>query len=250
MRATLSILGLYSYYPELFDGMSFPEKLEKDVFIEQLLFETAELEVLYSNPEFMKAALNAWSKAQLPIWTKLYESTILEFNPLWNKDAYYEETEREVRDLSDTHNTKDTGTIKTDGSSSGEFSADGSSSTSGSYERSGDQRTNVAGFNSNDEALRDRITNTDNGYNSETGTSRDRETSSGSSSETETLNTKREESGTDTGTIERSHTRREYGNIGVTTSTALLSEYRDYVKFNIYDKIIDDFKKRFCILVY
>lgn len=230
MRATLSVLGLYTYYPKLFEDMSFPEALDKDAFVEQLLFETAELEVLYSNPEFFKAALLAWSKAQLPIWTKLYESTILEFNPLWNKDAYYEESEKETRDLSDTHTTRDTGTIKTDGKSSASKTTD----------FDGDTKTRVAGFNSESEALRDHVVEDD--------TTKETESSSGSS--TDTLNTNRAEAGTDTGTIERVHTRREYGNIGVTTSTALLNEYRDFVKFNIYDKMIEDFKKRFCLLVY
>lgn len=43
---------------------------------------------------------------------------------------------------------------------------------------------------------------------------------------------------------------RAYGNIGVTTTQQMIEEERGIVKFNIYDYIIDSFKKRFCILVY
>lgn len=43
---------------------------------------------------------------------------------------------------------------------------------------------------------------------------------------------------------------RAYGNIGVTTTQQMIDEERRVVKFNIYDYIIDSFKKRFCILVY
>ena len=56
--------------------------------------------------------------------------------------------------------------------------------------------------------------------------------------------------GGDTGTIEHENERTEFGNIGVTMSQALIEAERNLVKFNIYDYIIDSFKKRFCILIY
>ena len=45
-------------------------------------------------------------------------------------------------------------------------------------------------------------------------------------------------------------TRREFGNIGVTTTMSMIKEQRDVVEFDIYQYIIDDFKYRFCIRVY
>lgn len=56
--------------------------------------------------------------------------------------------------------------------------------------------------------------------------------------------------GTDTGTVTNELTRKEFGNIGVTMTTALIQAQRDLVKLNFYDLIIDSFKERFCILVY
>lgn len=56
-------------------------------------------------------------------------------------------------------------------------------------------------------------------------------------------------SGTDTGTITRE--RREFGNIGVTTSTFMLTEEMEFRrKYNVYDIITEDFKSRFCLMVY
>ena len=45
-------------------------------------------------------------------------------------------------------------------------------------------------------------------------------------------------------------TRRETGNIGVTTTQQMLKEERDVAAFNIYNFIIDDFKSKFMITVY
>lgn len=40
------------------------------------------------------------------------------------------------------------------------------------------------------------------------------------------------------------------GNVGVTTTQSMINEQREVVKFNIYDYIIEEFKQRFCIMVY
>jgi len=56
-----------------------------------------------------------------------------------------------------------------------------------------------------------------------------------------------EATGTDTGTI----TRRETGNIGVTSTQSMIREEVEIRKdFNIYQIIVEDFKSRFCLMVY
>lgn len=49
---------------------------------------------------------------------------------------------------------------------------------------------------------------------------------------------------------ERINTRVEQGNIGVTSTQQLIKEERQISKFNIYDEISNDFKNRFCLMVY
>lgn len=63
-------------------------------------------------------------------------------------------------------------------------------------------------------------------------------------------------SGTDTGTIDRTRddtenvTRREQGNIGITSTQQLIKEEREIAEFDIYSYIVRDFKERFCVCVY
>lgn len=68
--------------------------------------------------------------------------------------------------------------------------------------------------------------------NKDTGTAGSTTTATGTEDETTTLS------------------RIEKGNIGVTTTQQMIKEQREVVEFNIMQRIIDDFKMRFCILVY
>lgn len=58
------------------------------------------------------------------------------------------------------------------------------------------------------------------------------------------------DAGTDTGTVELRRTGNAKGNIGVTTTQQMIEQERNVVLFNVYDYIVESFKKRFCILVY
>lgn len=50
------------------------------------------------------------------------------------------------------------------------------------------------------------------------------------------------------GTVER--WRQEHGNIGVTTTQQMIKEEVEVANINLYEIIINDFKHRFCIMVY
>ena len=41
-----------------------------------------------------------------------------------------------------------------------------------------------------------------------------------------------------------------HGNIGVTTSQHMIMEEREVAEFSFYDKLAEEFKRRFCVLVY
>lgn len=166
MSATLSLLGLYRYNASLFNGLKLPNSINRDVFIDNLLSECAEFEVLYTDPEFMENMISVWSGKQLSVWEKLEETLNYEYNPISNYDRNEES------------------------------------------ENSGESLGKVAGFNS--ENLVD-----------------------ASGAET---NVKRKA--------------RMWGNIGVTTTQQMIKEQREVVKFNLSDYIIDEFKRRFCLLIY
>ena len=80
----MSLLGLYNWDNTLFDLAVFPEALERNTVIMNLLAETAELEVLYPNPVVMKNLMAIWSAKQLPVWKKLYSTTQYSYDPIEN----------------------------------------------------------------------------------------------------------------------------------------------------------------------
>ena len=100
----------------------------------------------------------------------------------------------------------------------------GSSADGGSDSFSGTGDGKVAGFNSPSVVTRDKnINNSTNTYGK-----------------------------TNTETFSKSDTETSYikGNIGVTTTQQMIEQERNVAKFNLYDTITEEFKLRFCILVY
>ena len=83
-KATLSLLGLYQYDNTIFNELVLPEGMDKQLYINNLLMETAELEVLFSNPATMRSVIGIWSSAHLDSWKKMWNTTKLEYNPIEN----------------------------------------------------------------------------------------------------------------------------------------------------------------------
>ena len=86
-KAKLSVLGLYQWNHNIFADMALPEDVDSEVLTWEILENCAELEVLYSDPEYMRASIYNWSSAMLPSWTKMQEALTAEYNPIWNKDG-------------------------------------------------------------------------------------------------------------------------------------------------------------------
>ena len=84
----LSPLGLYRWDDTIFDLMQIPTELDKPTLIDNLLTETAELEVLYPNPVVFKNLVGVWSAKQIDIWNRLYATTQYEYNPIENYNRY------------------------------------------------------------------------------------------------------------------------------------------------------------------
>lgn len=105
-QSWISITGLYNYDPTIFDDMYLSDGMDKDLLINNLLIECAELEVLLPDPDIIRKAIGFWSHAQAAVWDKLFATTQLEYNPIWNKDGVIAETE--TRDLKTTLDGTDT----------------------------------------------------------------------------------------------------------------------------------------------
>lgn len=384
-RFQITPLTLYNEDQSVFDGITLPDyhfprsaeyedlflregwTLQKDVLINNILLETAELDTIYTDPEFFKFAVTQWAAKEYPVWRALYETLFYKYNPIWNKDGTVKETAAEVRDLlqegekartqtgtsvnnsgetiEDTDNTTtentETDSVNTvdakhsttagttsenkinvtSGSDAETETGTGSETKAGNQVnvKSGSEGTDttedetvenaVSAFDSmstytpKDKSERDAgsteaksISENNVGTSSETSSNDSSRTndkssagvnseiSSGSTSgSAEDLGTRTEQAArqqngsdnrsynrerssndstvnhgsesetnklTDSGSIDRDTERREFGNIGVTTTQAMIQAERDLVRFNLYDLIIDSFKARFCILLY
>lgn len=93
-QAKISLLGLYKWDNTLFSLMQIPEGLDLDTLTGNILSETAELEVLYPNPEVMKNLIGIWSAKMIDRWNRLYATTQYEYNPINNYDRTEEYTEQ------------------------------------------------------------------------------------------------------------------------------------------------------------
>ena len=228
MRARLDLLGIYQFDNTVLDLLELPEDedgndvLDRDTLKDNLLADTAEMEILYPDASFLKLAIGAWSKKQVPIWTELYKSTQFEYNPIWNVDG----TVVEERDLAGSDHRTDDHTTERTHDDQMERTHDDTVTTD----------VSTYGYNSSTAAP------TDKSEASHDGTITDAHTGTITDTDTGTIN----HDTTDTGSI----TTTRQGNIGVTSTQSLIKEQRDVVQFNIMDYIINDFKNRFCLLVY
>ena len=301
---TLSPLGLYKWDNTVFDLMQIPEALDKDTLVDNLLAETAELEVLYPNPVVFKNLVGVWSAKQIDIWNRLYATTQYEYNPIENYNRY--ETGSDSGTGRTTHSGTDTTTeTTTHGGTDGRTEAistggkdtldmsrrDGGTeteNTTSSVELGGQDETTgadtkghwIAGFDSQPSGQDDGLVKQTRDQDDATTTTEYGKTEDGTGSKTTTFGkteTNKDETtygrtenvqetktygetvnksgGLTHGeqvatTNEGEHELHAHGNIGVTTTQKLIREQREIDLFNLYDIIIEDFKMRFCILVY
>lgn len=254
-----------------------PALSDKDLHNE-LLSELGELEPVYSDPTLLKQMIELWSRISHNNFLLLWQTTLYKYNPIWNKDGTFTET----RELTGNKLAVGNNTVNNSGTSAetreltGNVLAVGSDSVSGS--ESVDTTTSGSESSTNDETVTHHVTGYDTNsmspaYDDVTDGSGSRTTSGTTNVETASLiqgnnrlNTDTEETETTNGqTTESSQgssrmntdntetetiTRTERGNIGVTTTQAMVREQRDIVTFNVYSYIIEAFKKRFMVQVY
>lgn len=92
---------------------------------------------------------------------------------------------------------------------------------------------------------------TDNGTSSGTAQNTNLSKVAGFNAEDMVNRTSDTDNGTSSSTANTIHTGRTHGNIGVTTSQQMLTQELEIApELNIYRYIIEDFKQRFCLMVY
>nr|DAH20314.1 MAG TPA: hypothetical protein [Caudoviricetes sp.] len=84
MQATLSVLGLYNWDSSIFDGFSLPDTVDAETLRNLIFSETAELEVLYSDPSIFNLILRSWSKSRVEDWKRVESALNAEYSPIEN----------------------------------------------------------------------------------------------------------------------------------------------------------------------
>lgn len=226
----ISFLGLCNWDEDLFENMVWPDPfesqddadpvLDKQSFLYELITRTAELEVMYPDPEVMKGIIGFWSKTRVDIWNHLWATTQYEYNPIENYDRIEDGTDKDTHTGTDTngntltHTGTDTVTDETDANH---------------YE---------AAYNSAASGTDDGLVKTtrDDADNTSTTVYGSTDSNSGSFTHGHVLT--------------RDHDLHVHGNIGTVTAQKMILEERNIATFNLYDVMIRDFMDRFCILVY
>lgn len=217
--AKLTLIGLYNHNPHLFNGLTFPEGIDGDTAIANLLLKYGECGCIYTSSEFMQSAIEYWGKAVAPTLDRIAQTLSEEYNPLHNYD----------RSELSTDNSERNRTTSTDGTTTNsETTNSGNSST-------GETENTVSAFNAStyqpDSKQTSNVTGTGNVQSNSAGTV--------------DTNFTEDETGKNT------RTSRIFGNIGVTTSAKLLSEEVDTRReYNFYDIFAVMFREEFLLYLF
>ena len=95
MRSTLSILGLYNYDDTIFENFVVPDGVDSSLAVDSILSDCAELEIMYSDPDWMRLMIAIWSNRELPVWERVYKVINAQYNPLenYNKKETWADTD-------------------------------------------------------------------------------------------------------------------------------------------------------------
>lgn len=221
----MTVYGLNRYIESvdpndnLFTTLTFPTGIDKQVVVDNILLKSADFEVLYSDPNFLKEAIGHWGEKWYPTFERWVKALTIEYDPLNNFDRYEEWED------SGTSASTQTGTGNVANSTNSEDTMSGGT-TNTHYVTPYDSGAET--MDSKDKMSFDQQKEVN-------------ETSSNSSTST---------SNSGTGSTTGKHKGHLYGNIGVTTSQQMLESELKIAEWNMVEHITDIFLQDFCILIY
>ena len=186
----------------------------------------------------MKLAITTWSIANQYTWEKLYDTMVVEYNPIWNVDANVNESRS--------------------GTESRDITRAGTGSNNRTVNLADNETVNLA----DNETVNITDTESVKGFNSDTWAESHKNTRAGTDNIAHTGTDNTTHTGTDNialsdnervdddATRTETFTQRRTGNIGVTTTQQMLEQERQIAEFNMINYIAQSFKQRFCLLIY
>lgn len=136
----LTLIGAYNYDPTLFDNVNFPEGIEKDLAVNEILTRAGEFELIYSDLDFLKFQITKWASKHYRTFDKWINALNIEFDPLYNYDRYEEITDKTENSGSVSSNAGATTTGKVSAYDSSSYQPkDETTTSSNSGETSGSE---------------------------------------------------------------------------------------------------------------
>ena len=244
----LDIMALYNHDQTLFSAFQVPTSItwvehgpEGDVthtesipytkqnIIDNILLECAELEVVYPDSDYMKLAIGTWSTKRLYTWQRIADVLYRKYDPFVNMNRHEWRTTLESRDLakSETRDLAGSETRDLAGSETRDLAGTNDSTVTGNVNAFNDSSANGV--------QRDKVTTDQD--TTDTGTV--------TSTHTGTVNT------TDTGTVTTTDDYHIEGDSAIRDAQDIIRlETEQRLANDLIDIIIEDFKKRFCLMVY
>lgn len=223
----LTMIGLYNYDPDIFANLELPDGYDRNTFIDSLLLEHGEKCVLYSNPDFMKNAIGAWSRKWSLELARIYDALTAEYDPIHNYDRHEEYSDSEGRKLTSTTNA---GHKATDNPN---YNTATETNTNATTEHQ------TSAFNSSNYEPADKTIH-NGGKITETTSGKTQDLSETSNSKTDNAETRN-----------FTHKAHLYGNIGVTTNVDMWTQETDArMKYNLYNTAARLFANELLIGIY
>ena len=210
---TLSILGLYYYDKHIFDSLELPKDANREVAVDAILMECAELEILFPDPKVMSYMIGGWSRARIAAWDKIWTALSVDYNVLDNVDITRTYTTTQKRTGQELENTN-------------ALLRSNSATTS-----NGTTTHSEASFNEGQ-----RVTSSDT-MNQSVDSGAD-QTTTGDANRNSTEN------------VETTHTETEVGDSSLRSTQYMLNEELNLRTTDFYQILVEEFRNKFCLEVY
>lgn len=265
--ARLTLYGMYSYLPSLFDTAPMPEGLDKQMMIAEIMSHSGDLYPYYQVPEILKANIGFWFTRRKYDFEQMFRALTAEYNPIENYNRY-EDLKRQYEnggsdDTTRVYHGTDEGSTKRDETRGSESTGNDSSTTTLGTQVKTDttdlSHNDVSAFNESTYTPRDKSDRTGTSTTANSGTDTVSTTSGATTTDTlgATGSDSRKTDSTDDTITNYGATRDEkennhvHGNIGVTTNQQMIdAELEMRKKYDLYTVIASLFEREFVVQLY
>ena len=113
MQSKITLIGMYNYDNSLFDNLTFPAGIDKDLAVNRIINKSEEFELVYSDFDYLKDRIGIWGQIWERTFSKWQAALNVEYDPLNNYDRHEEYT-----DMSNTGSVSNSNTVTGSGTSS------------------------------------------------------------------------------------------------------------------------------------